>query len=534
MVAAVLPGWIHAAVRGVYVGNDFYPPITKIEAARTSGFNRLFLFTLHISANGDVYYNDTPVVRNGVYVGDPAWASSLAALRPEIHRIELVIGSWGDQSFSNIKSLVASDGTGSGSLLYKSFEALKNATGADAIQFDDESTYDVSSAVKFGKMIAGLGMKVTLCPYTAQNFWVNVKAQLGADADAVYLQCYDGGAGNNPATWNNAFGGFKVYPGLWGNTDTPPSVTSKMRNWQQTQGMDGGFMWLNEALPSDARKWAQSLAYGLEPLNGLVAADFGVNYAGTGFTGNQGFGFGPWTLSTTGGGSYISGGTSLFSIWNSAANGRSTAVRSLSSPLKSGQSLLVELQMNNLDNANNSNRFELRDSAGNVLFSYFHRGGDNADGHYTDAIGTHPAPGFAYHFGQLDSFRFSLDSATTFTFTDITTARSVSGTLSGAAVSQVAFVRTNGATVPGNGQDFRFTGLVVHTPTTLPVALAKSPTGWTIRFDATPCLTYRVQRSTRLDGGWNGIGEVFAPFNQSSFTDTDPPAGKAFYRLITP
>jgi hypothetical protein len=53
-----------AAVRGVYVGGDFYPPVTNLAAAKTSGFNAFFLFTLHIYANGDVYYNNTLVVSN--------------------------------------------------------------------------------------------------------------------------------------------------------------------------------------------------------------------------------------------------------------------------------------------------------------------------------------------------------------------------------------------------------------------------------------------------------------------------------------
>ena len=215
-----------AAVRGVYVGGDFYPPIASLAAGRASGFNTFFLFTLHVYPNGDVYYNNTPVVQNGVYVGDPTWGASLAALRPAVNRIELVVSSYGDASFDNIKNLVATNGTGAGSILYQDFLALKNATGVDAIQYDDEQTYDVSSAVAFGRMIAALGMKVTFVPYTAQSFWVSVKSQLGTNVDAIYLQCYDGGAGNDPGSWNTAFGGFKVYPGLWGNTDTPPSVTS--------------------------------------------------------------------------------------------------------------------------------------------------------------------------------------------------------------------------------------------------------------------------------------------------------------------
>src|SRR6202012_4194704 len=341
------------------------------------------------------------------------------------------------------------NGTGAGSILYQDFLALKNATGVDAIQYDDEQTYDVSSAVAFGRMIAALGMKVTFVPYTAQSFWVSVKSQLGTNVDAIYLQCYDGGAGNDPGSWNAAFGGFKVYPGLWGNTDTPPSVTSKLRNCKQKLGSTGGFMWLNGGLPNKNQKWAQALAYGLEPLNGLVAEDFATNYFATGFTGNEGFGFGSWTMSLTGGGAYISGDKpALFGIWNSAANGQSTAGRSVNSPLAVGQSLLLQLQMGSLDSSNNTNRIELRDASGNALFSFYHVGGDTPDGHYTDATGTHTATGFAYNSSQLNNYQCKLTSATTCTFSDLSTTNSVSGTLSGAAVTQIAFVRVNGSAAP--------------------------------------------------------------------------------------
>ncbi len=261
---------VHAAVRAVYVGNEFYPPNAATETlAKQSGFNTLFLFTTNIAANGDIAYNGTTVVSNGVYVGDPTWGNRLAAVKSDgrVTRIELCIGSYGSTAFDNIKALVASQGTGPTSILYKNFLALKNATGVDAIQYDDEQTYHVASAVAFGQMIAGLGLKVTFVPYTAQSFWVNAKRQLGASVDAIYLQCYDGGAGNSPAQWNTAFGnGVKVYPGLWGNTSTQPQALAQFRAWQQSLGMNGGFMWLNGSLPGDAESWSHPLRLSLDPV----------------------------------------------------------------------------------------------------------------------------------------------------------------------------------------------------------------------------------------------------------------------------
>lgn len=202
-----------------------------------------------------------------------------------------------------------------------------------------------------------------------------------------------------------------------------PRPFKQGRNWQQTLDITGGFLWLNGSLPVDALKWGQSLAFGLEPLNGLIAEDSATNYYMPGFTGNEGFGFGPWTLSTTGGGAYISGDTpAQFGLWNSAANGHSVASRSLNTPLQAGQSLTVQLQMNNLDNPGCTNAFELRDA---------------------------------------------------------------------------------------NSR-------------------------WGLNFAATPCLSYRIQRTASLSAPWTDIGKATALFNFCQYIDSNAPATQSFYRAVTP
>jgi signal transduction histidine kinase len=261
-----------ASTEGAYVGLDFYAPSPAAQvAARSSGFTRLFLFALHVGTNGDISFNDILVVQKGGYIGDPNWAATLAALKVQptsIDRLEATIGGRDDPTFDNLRNLIATQGTGTNSILYQNILALKNATGVDAIQLDDERTYDVSSAVAFGRMIAGLGMKVTLRPFNARDFWVAVKSQLGTNVDAIYLECYDRGGANDPGDWNRALGGFKVFPGLWGGSPGMPTttVTTKFRNWQAKLGITGGFIWLNGVLPEDAPKWAQALSFGLDSL----------------------------------------------------------------------------------------------------------------------------------------------------------------------------------------------------------------------------------------------------------------------------
>ena len=288
-IAVSHTAWATGGV-GIYVDGQYYAPtVASQNIARSSGYTSLFLFTTNIDTSGTITGFGATLCQNGAYTGDPTWRYKLAACKAapsSVNRIEIVIGNWGTQSFANIQSLIASQGTGTNSILYQNFLALKNATGVDAIQFDDETTYDVNSMVAFGNMLASMGLKVTLCPYTNQAFWVNVKSQLGSKVDAIYLQCYDGGAGNDPANWISAFGGFKVTPGLWGNTETLPSATAKMVNWKTNLGIPGGFMWLNGTMQWDYQRWPPAFNMAFANPAVYYVGSFGDNGTALQGTGN--------------------------------------------------------------------------------------------------------------------------------------------------------------------------------------------------------------------------------------------------------
>jgi hypothetical protein len=193
------------------------------------------------------------------------------------------------------------------------------------------------------------------------------------------------------------------------------------------------------------------------------AFDVASSYTGTGFTGNQGYGFGAWTLNTPGGGDYISGDNPAnFGIWNNTANSATTAERSFNSALTVGETFAVQLMLNNLDSSSTINALELQNSSGTVLFSYWHQGGDSNNGWYSDAAVTAgTATGFSYDYQQLDSFAFTLTSPTTYTFADLSTGASLTGTLAG-AVDEVTFLRSNeSSSSPSNGQDFKFNTLEI-------------------------------------------------------------------------
>jgi hypothetical protein len=256
MALAFRPGQVEAS-SAVFGGGPFYSGGNAVmNTLRGSGFTTVILWCIHVDASsGNLILNDQLIISNGAYVGNAAWPGQLATLKmppTSVNRVEVSVGSWGVNDFQSVQTLMNNYGTNTGSVLYRNFQALKTATGAAAIDFDDETLYDVATTVKFGQMLSSIGYKITLCPYTNPAFWQNVYNQLGsAKVDSVYLQCYAGGAGNNPSSWNSYFSGLKVTPGLWcsngsgcASGDDPASVGSKMSAWKLSADIPGGFMWL--------------------------------------------------------------------------------------------------------------------------------------------------------------------------------------------------------------------------------------------------------------------------------------------------
>jgi len=263
-LAVALAGGMSLSSQGmaesaVYGGGPFYSGGTPVmDDLRASGFTTVMLWSVHVDTNGDLHLNDEPLISDGNYVGpNTGWSAELATLKQaptSVNRIEVSIGAGGTTDFESIQALVngtgAGAGTGPDSILYRNFQLLKQITGADAANFDDESAYDLASATAFGQMLAGLGYKITFAPYTNRSFWASLKANLGSAVDKIYLQDYAGGTGNDPAQWTSALG-MPVIPGLWSKNgtgcsagDSPATVQSKMTAWKQSAGIPGGFMWL--------------------------------------------------------------------------------------------------------------------------------------------------------------------------------------------------------------------------------------------------------------------------------------------------
>jgi len=239
---------------GIFGGGPLYiNAANNIAELQNSGFTEVIVWSVEVKTNGDLNLNgEFPLTSNGAYIGDqthPDFAANMASLKEgTVKRITFSIGSSNFGDWQDIKALVNSQGTGMDSILYKDFAALKAAIPAlDAIDFDDENSFDAATTIAFGVMLGNLGYKVNPDAFNNSSYWQNVVAQINSQlpgtVDGVHLQAYAGGSGNNPCVgWN--FGDVPVWPGLWDLVDTPAQVQSIMSGWNSQCGITGGFMWL--------------------------------------------------------------------------------------------------------------------------------------------------------------------------------------------------------------------------------------------------------------------------------------------------
>ena len=244
--------------RGTYPGDD-----SSFAMIRNSGFSTLMLSSFYIKANGDVFSGDDgqqPIIHEGRYTGSTDWLKRVAALRKggSIKRIEVLLeGRWYGQppnTYDFIRDWIDSSkgaagtvsGTGPGSTLYGILRIIKKSIGADAICIDDESVYDSVSIIRLGEMAHEIGLHMSLCPFTKIPWWKSViDGSRHGVVDAVYLQCYDGGAKAVPADWVHGLGpSAPVYPiflcrgafstcGISHNSKTPEEIRTTLLQFRK-------------------------------------------------------------------------------------------------------------------------------------------------------------------------------------------------------------------------------------------------------------------------------------------------------------
>jgi len=254
---------------GVYVGGHIRRERPKtITTLRNSGFTYVILFNVNVEPDGTLTTDGETICRDGAYVfanEQPHYVDDIKALKTPptaIERIDICIGGWGNESYSRIKTLIAQQGTGESSILYRNFKALKEALPEiDGVNNDDEHCYDATSAAQFHAMMARLGYRTSIAPYTNKSFWQNLLSQLhrsqpGA-CDLVMVQCYDGGAYNNPSDWH--LGNIALHAGRTNyQTDMQTSI-DQMQSWRDNNGVTGGFVWVYNDETWKLNQWASAM-----------------------------------------------------------------------------------------------------------------------------------------------------------------------------------------------------------------------------------------------------------------------------------
>jgi hypothetical protein len=245
----------NAVTNGIFGGGPYYKTgaATHIAEIKAAGFSEAIVWNIEVKSNGDLNFNgEFPLCSNGSYIGATTHSDFVANMttlhQGSVRRVTFSIGSSNVGDWEDVRDLVNSQGTGTTSILYKNFSALLNAIPAlDAFDFDDENAFDTTTMVKFAVMLNDLGAHVELDPYNNSSFWTNVASQVNSQrpgcVDGIHLQCYSGGAGNNPGTFGN-FGSVPVYPGLWDHDLTPSGVQTKLTGWKNQYGITGGWMWI--------------------------------------------------------------------------------------------------------------------------------------------------------------------------------------------------------------------------------------------------------------------------------------------------
>lgn len=256
----------------VYAEGCMYPASatvkTTVAQLQASGFETPILSLFHIGRDydispaqimGDIYFNNTLLISQGSYVGDPAWPELINGLPgSSVKQVCASIGGGGVMDYQTLQKIYTGNGNSFDKTNLKAnFECFRKTFPAiGIIDMDCEETYDTPSFVAFCQMLAGMELGITFCPYAFYeiDFWTDSLAALNKSHPGAVkwwnLQCYDGGYGNDPAQWAAAIGkaipGFStagfILAGDWTN-DTPSGVQSLMGTFKGETCVGGGFIW---------------------------------------------------------------------------------------------------------------------------------------------------------------------------------------------------------------------------------------------------------------------------------------------------
>ncbi len=218
---------------GIFGGGPFYKNaasnITEIE---NSGFTEAIVWSVEVKSNGDLNFNgEFPLTSGGVYIGDQThadFAANMALLKQgTVKRVTFSIGSSNFGDWQDITSLVNSQGTGPSSILYKDFQALKAAIPAlDAIDFDDENSFNTPTTIAFGVMLGQLGYHVAPDAFDNSSYWTNVVSQINTQLPGHGGRRASAGLRRGEReiilAWDGISAGFRYGPACGMRTTRPP------------------------------------------------------------------------------------------------------------------------------------------------------------------------------------------------------------------------------------------------------------------------------------------------------------------------
>ena len=253
---------------------------TAIQNLKNSGYTTAILFNVDVAPDGTLITDYSwgsqeaaeaggIICQDGEYVFgryQPHYVDDIKSLLVEptsINRIEICIGGWGNGAYGHIRDLIQAHGTGEETALYRNFKALKEAIPEIvAVNNDQEQDYDLETAVAFHRMMAELGYKTTIAPYTNKEYWRELVAQLNetpGTCEIIYLQTYGGGAGNRPADWN-VFGNVPMYIGFdCEASGNRAEMERKFTEWRDNDGVAGGFLWNYNNESRNVNEWATAI-----------------------------------------------------------------------------------------------------------------------------------------------------------------------------------------------------------------------------------------------------------------------------------
>lgn len=240
-----------------------YDPSINQEISK-SGFTTLIIWAIHVNEKGVIYYNNYPIVENGQFNKRfnhlPKVINNLKSDDSSVKRVILSIGAGAD--FEHIKEMLASS-TSKESIL-NNFKVLADTLSIDGFDFDLEEfpleNYTdtiIQLTLEFSKFVK----IITYCPYCNQKFWLDCLAQVYTRNNNKQivswfnLQCYDGGAGNDPREWVDNIKNYHlplgildqvafVIPGFWCRDDSPDKIQNIFCDENKSDpGINGGWMW---------------------------------------------------------------------------------------------------------------------------------------------------------------------------------------------------------------------------------------------------------------------------------------------------